>query len=285
MLDKNHTLCLEIGNQSVNVTEDRAYAVSITPDAALELLAANTSNRPVIERAVEDYTREMTRGRWAYNGVPIVISKTGVILDGQHRLLACIRSGREFKTVIHTGIEDAAFTTIDRGRKRTAGDILAIQGYSHGNKTAAAVGWFLLATDETVTSRRNLTLTSEDILRYVEREPIIAEAAARWRRCRIIAPSMAAGLYAAFARKDRVLADDFMEQLETGGGMVKGGNMHRLRSRLEVAQTSNDRTLKIHPEDACAMVIRTWNAERRGQFLSRIYGAKAREGGTYPKVI
>lgn len=64
--------------------------VTITPEKAKTLLVMNTKNRKLSRKLVQKYASDMAAGRWPYNGDPIRVSVSNVLLDGQHRLEACI---------------------------------------------------------------------------------------------------------------------------------------------------------------------------------------------------
>ena len=100
----------------------------ITPDMAKEILAKNTKNRRVNKNIVKRYARDMVEGRWKFNGASVLISDEGELIDGQHRLLACIRSGVTFPAYIVRGLEENVRVTVDSGRKRSAGDAIQLGG-------------------------------------------------------------------------------------------------------------------------------------------------------------
>ena len=112
---------------------------NITPDFAGELLKRNTRNRNINRLTVEDYASQMRKGGWKLNGEPIIISESGVILDGQHRLLACQQAGVTIPSLIVYGAKDDTFTTIDTGRVRTAGDMFTIDGITEASQKAAII--------------------------------------------------------------------------------------------------------------------------------------------------
>lgn len=64
----------------------------ISPDLARDLLAKNPHNRNLRVRRVEQLAGAMTRGEWVFNGDAIRIADSGMLLDGQHRLAAIVRS-------------------------------------------------------------------------------------------------------------------------------------------------------------------------------------------------
>lgn len=110
----------------------------VTSELARALLEANTANRPVSRREVERLKKILAGGQWRYNGESVKISDTGRLLDGQHRLLAIAESGVAADLRIETGLPDDVFSTLDQGRKRTGGDVLAVRGVMRYNATATA---------------------------------------------------------------------------------------------------------------------------------------------------
>jgi len=110
---------------------------TITPDKARSLLEVNTTNRPVSERTVRSYTQMMRDGKWILNGEGIKMCG-GKLIDGQHRLHACVKSDRPFTTLIVFVDDNRAFSTLDNGKKRTGADILGIEGYKNTTHLAAS---------------------------------------------------------------------------------------------------------------------------------------------------
>lgn len=112
--------------------------VLIMPKQALEMLKLNHHNRPVSKPTVVKYANELKMGKWVYNGESIKIAKDGRILDGQHRLLAIIKSGRSMDTEILYDLADDIFDTIDVGRGRSHSDIFALNGVPYYSRKAAS---------------------------------------------------------------------------------------------------------------------------------------------------
>lgn len=102
--------------------------VKVSPDMARTLLKTNTDNRTVRKNRVNNYATQMKRGQWKLTGDPIRISRTGRLLDGQHRLLAIIEANTEVETFVIEGLEDDTFTVIDSGLGRTPADALTFAG-------------------------------------------------------------------------------------------------------------------------------------------------------------
>lgn len=115
----------------------KAEIITLTPQKAKELLSRNKNNRPLSELKCSEYTYEMKNGRWKENGAPIIIDKSGVMKDGQHRCEAVIRSHYTYRVPLVTDVACNTMDTIDIGKKRSAADVLKIMGYTDVNNRAA----------------------------------------------------------------------------------------------------------------------------------------------------
>ena len=106
----------------------------ITPEVARAYLESNTRNRPVFVARVAEYATAMRNGKWVLNGDTLRFDASGRLIDGQHRLHACVQAGTQCCTYVLRGIDDArAFLTIDVGKVRGASDMLA---YRSGGMSA-----------------------------------------------------------------------------------------------------------------------------------------------------
>lgn len=105
----------------------RFMKTKITPEVAQYLLDTfNTRNRSLTDSTVEAYARDMSSGRWAYNGEAIKFSADGVLTNGQHRLKACVVSGTPFFTDVLVGMPADSVLTEDTGKSRSVADVVSI---------------------------------------------------------------------------------------------------------------------------------------------------------------
>lgn len=141
---------------------------TITPEYASELLTKNTLNRPVNQATVDDYAAQMEKGLWKLNGEPVIVSTTGNLLDGQHRLLACVKANVGFTTVITTGIDASNFDTIDTGKVRSAADVFNIVGISNAAMMSSIVSSYfnIKKNDYNYVDTRNATLRKLKISKH-----------------------------------------------------------------------------------------------------------------------
>jgi len=129
-----------------------AKLVDVTPAMASRWLNNhNTHNRPLYQKVVDSYALDMKRGYWALNHQGICFSEEGVLLDGQHRLAAIIKSGvtiplyvtRNMPTTYGSNGIERGFTqdTIDNPKVRSVGDRLHMSyGIQNANMVAAMTG-------------------------------------------------------------------------------------------------------------------------------------------------
>ena len=83
---------------------------TIDPVMAKELLAGQRKNRNLSPFAVSRYKEFMIKNQWSMNGEPIIFGGNKLI-DGQHRLSACVSSGKSFQSVWIELKDDGAFKT------------------------------------------------------------------------------------------------------------------------------------------------------------------------------
>ncbi len=112
---------------------------TITPNRAKIMLGTQITNRSLSNAIISRYARDMKQENWDENGQPIIISEEGELIDGQHRLNACIKADVPFRSVVTRGVEEKAKLTIDSGKKRSFAHQLQMDGIQYSNHTAATV--------------------------------------------------------------------------------------------------------------------------------------------------
>lgn len=100
---------------------------TITPDMAARYLEHNLVNRRINELKVNAYAHDMKNGAWQLNGEAIRFDSDGRLIDGQHRLKAIIKSGKQIPIVVMRDIANNV-TIYDRGRPRNVTDSLIMGG-------------------------------------------------------------------------------------------------------------------------------------------------------------
>lgn len=149
----------------------------ITPIAAAQIIEhRNTGNRKVAHSKLEQTCSDIREGRFLVNGESIVFSSCGKLLDGQHRLTGCIRTGIPIISLVAFGIDEDARRTIDTGKLRTAGDIAQLSGVADGNNvTAIARMMIAYRRGNGVNLTRPHDISVGEIIDFIEANPNIHE--------------------------------------------------------------------------------------------------------------
>lgn len=110
-------------------TTIQTYFRKVTPALANKLLDNNfKDNRKIKNRAVLNYARQMKEGLWHPSASTIMLSASGRLIDGQHRLSAVVQSRCTVTMLFIANVPDEAVTAIDDGVKRSFADALTIGG-------------------------------------------------------------------------------------------------------------------------------------------------------------
>lgn len=117
---------------------------TISPSVARAMLDKNLNNRKPSSKHVAALARDMRNGKWQLTGDAVRFDTDGTLIDGQHRLMACIAAETGFQTVIIYGLEPATKFAIDANKTRSPADFLHMDGLPNANHLQAAAR-FLLA--------------------------------------------------------------------------------------------------------------------------------------------
>lgn len=105
--------------------EITAKEVLVTPDLAREMLTHNKVNRPLIEKWIKKYARDMQAGKWERSGQGIIFDEDGLLVDGQNRLTALIRTGLSLRMLVIRNVQRGCYH-MDTGRCRSEVDNIKI---------------------------------------------------------------------------------------------------------------------------------------------------------------
>lgn len=264
---------------------------TITPKKALKYLEANTQNRRVRKKTVSFYASQIREGKWDLTGEPIIFSKDGVLLNGQHRLYACIEAAVSFKTFVVRGASDDSFSKIDQNIPRQASDIVGRAGFAQSARKSAATRIVLALLDledaPLGTHDRPALATKRshaDTLAFVEENnELLTEGCAIIIKddglsiCR--PPGVFVGLYTAFALKNRKRALEFFEQITSGEVLERTDPASRLRQVLISSMSQPNVKRKKHW--IMAVTIKAWNLFLQDKQVRQL---KFGENENWPKI-
>jgi len=96
-----------------------SYIVNVTPELAREWLDLARFNRDINYAVVAQYVRLIKDGLWRLTHQGVALTKAGVLIDGQHRLLAIIKAGKTVPMTVCVDEPEENFEFIDCGRNRS----------------------------------------------------------------------------------------------------------------------------------------------------------------------
>jgi hypothetical protein len=268
------------GESQVKLIENldkRSGVYEIDPQTAQSLLSNEAAkNRPPSRNKVAAYVNAMKRDQWRVNGEPILLSKTGALLDGQHRFLACIEADKPFRTVVLYG--EYPFKTLGAGRPRSAADVLGIAGHANTIALAAIARMCILHARAMQREANPATsggggfaewkiVSNEEVDRWVSKHSAITELYAKARqlagRFALIPLSpLTAAWFLSLNVTDSNVADSWYEGLITGSGLVRGDVRLMLRKSYESHRASTKK-IAIGGMHAFADVCKAWSMRDR----------------------
>lgn len=107
----------------------KKQALFLTADKPLVdfLLSLNTNNRNIRKRHVNWLMETIKNDEFMVTGQPIIVTKDGILIDGQHRLLAIQKLGyKPVDLMLVTGIDPKAQMYLDQHAKRGLRDVLKL---------------------------------------------------------------------------------------------------------------------------------------------------------------
>lgn len=241
--------------------EIRTCRENITPEKAKTLLGNNPTNRPHRLDHSKYLANEMICGHWRFNGDPIRVCEDGRVMDGQHRLMAVILSGITIDSNITYGLPWEVFKTIDTGRRRSAADVLAINGEKNCKNLSAA----LCCVDRYLTGRVKHAnkYSNSEVAGLLEQHPLVRESIPVGSGLNRLAPqSIVSACHYLFSQKNAPEAARFFSDLQSGSMLAEGDPVFALRTTLIRNSMSKTKMGNVH---VFAVIIKAWNYRRQGK--------------------
>lgn len=246
----------------------KAKIVLLTPELAKELLNGNIQNRSVKNTFKAFYTKQMKDGTWKENGEPIIVDKTGVIKDGQHRLLSVVESGFSYNCPLIYDVEPDVMDTIDTGKNRSLSDVLELKGFPEPQKTAAIIKGVLSFSNNrkilfnTGTQRQAISNSmglkyaesnKNDIVRLVQLSSIIQR-----KQAAKILPLKKIGTYLFIIAKGLDVKQIHLDFINGILGITSDSNSvtDYVYKKLIAAKSSNTTLKEIYVSN---LIIKAWN--------------------------
>jgi hypothetical protein len=245
--------------------------VTLSPVLARQLLARNEGNRNISAVALDRFKRDILEGRWEFNGEPIIVSKDGLLNDGQHRCKAVAETGRSIRAVMVFGTRRESRMTLDQGVTRTVGHYLGMQGFSDPNRVAAVAGmlwqyrehkWIGASPDRRPTKSQVLLVAESykgipDSVRFCSRQGAGS----------LTSISLLAFVHFSIAHNvNGAAADTFIDRLIKGTDLNEGDPILVARNRLISMRRDSGWSMTERAE----LLFRAWNFHRKGEKVDRL---------------
>ena len=263
---------------------------TITPEKAQVYLNMSGGNRNISQVVVDRYAKAMGSGNWKLNGDSIRFDVNRILIDGHHRLYACIKAGVPFQTFVTRGLEKGVFDTIDNGRHRNVGQLLSILGVKNYNVVSSS----MIVFDKLVNNKHNVGIkdgytrkTNDEMISIFKADPEGFEETGLFavyysHRARLLHASIIGGTYYYLTRVghyNKELVSIFFDELINldPSEIVAIDTLRRRLWKNIQSQT------KLPANIVFAFLIKTWNAYVTGKTITKISFVPEKEN--YPQFI
>ena len=217
------------------VLDPSLYAMTVEtigPDQAEEYLTANRGNRNIVQAHVAALARDIRNGQWMFNAQPICFSRSGGLLNGQHRLSAVLESGQPIEVLVMRGLPEEAFPTYDKQAKKAPALDEMFEDF--GDKALiSATAVLLWRREMRPEGEPNARPTASEIRDVIKDHPELMRFRGFARKLMRYGRASAL-VYAAYRiqRDNAALGAIFLDRLETGANLPAGHLILKLRDRL-----------------------------------------------------
>jgi hypothetical protein len=272
------------GNKNLTM---KIIQTKITPSQASELLGNNPDNRLVSPTTVKEYVQDMKERKWMSNGETIKIyndtnnRKLPItkhrLIDGQHRLTACVKSNVPLDAVIAVVDSPDVFKTIDTGKKRSTKDCLDILGYSNTSCLAAALALIkkvdtsgLTGGAKTPGGATTCKVRNHEIEEIARQYPTMTESVAYANRARTLLktrPATMSVIHYKLSEIDHDLAEEFLNSFHGGEGLKRTSAVLHARNRI-IKRLMSDKMLT--PFYLMKILFTAWNHWISGNEVTKL---------------
>jgi len=243
--------------------------IEVTPMLAKTILGVSSdfNNRKVSKCTVKKYAEDMREGRWLFNALPLIFTKAGKLMDGQHRLEALILANKSEVFLAIYGIDEDAFPTIDANKTKKLADDLSKLNVVDNEVVAGFIRlWYSYSrTSENAKTRfskgycqRTKALQIYDTLKYD-----IHECIEYCRGTEIIGLNHASFMYCECRKIDKELADWLFKELAIPMEQFEVlDNENPLKWYYDRVKYIKSQRGKIEVEDLLKNLCGLWNMYR-----------------------
>ena len=259
-----------------------ARTARVTPAMAQEFLNNAAPNRSLYKQVLERYATDMANSRWQLNGEPLIFSSKGQLMDGQHRLTACVMSNTPFNTLIVEGVDETAFRTLGNGQIRSNSDVLYMMGEKDSHKLAGAVRWIHMYNQDPP-MKMNIKTTHQDAIGWLARFPEIRQSLELARSAQhVMSVTVLAATHCMGAKVfNKTISDSFVESVANGANLGLSNPARILRERMLQDRAVSKGGPKLPSTTIFALTIKAFNFYGLEEKISSIRWIR---GEPFPKL-
>lgn len=250
---------------------------TISPDEAKKILSNMKKNRPVSKDTINRYANDMQNGLWiSRTGETIKLNTLGELIDGQHRLLAVIKSGKKICFTFAEKCEDEVFSVIDNGRLRSIANVLQMAGGKNTTLLGSAIALILRFNDDCFFSTSKKSYSNAELLLYYENHKEIHHYSNEINAMRTNKNSIK-GLSNSILLSLYYLCDDHKQKdfYKYCEGLFFGNNLSKKDPRLVVRNAIFNNKLNTisgnaHQYEMKYIIVNAWNRFIVGNPMTKI---------------
>ena len=244
----------------------------ITPSIAKIMLANNTKfNRNINEKKLSNYSKYMKDNIWnQQNPEMIIFTKDFQLIEGQHRLLAVIKSNNPTMFYVYNDACQSIFDVLNTGKNRNSKDIFSINGVLlPGKKSACSSVLNKLNNKFSLIGRglnyENIISTPHCLYEYyIDRRIYIEKVDYHIKITGFTAGSYIHGVYAyllQFEKDDLVF--DFFNKLQDGTNMEKDNPIMVLRDTY-ICDLIKSKRIRMSNSEKLAKLLKAFYLYAKG---------------------
>lgn len=249
----------------------QAIKTKVNPQKAEAWLATNIANNRRISRGrVKLYASDMIAGRWhGDNGETIKFDVNGRLIDGQHRLLAVVESGRSVDMLVFEGVDPDSVHTIDQGRARSANDMLVMNGEANSRVLSASAKITLNYLDGLGPNRAQSTPA---VIAFTNEFAGLRAYAGECQKLFGQMPPSPVAAVCFLASADGTRVDQiksFIEGLASGANLPEGDPRLAFRQAIQSMKSRTHHTKSLDQTFVFQLAARSWNNYVDGRTLTQ----------------
>jgi hypothetical protein len=225
--------------------QEPSGAIGLTTEYLVTtLLAMNVGNRHVRKSHVQFLVDTIHRGNWTLVPNGIGVTRTGLLIDGQHRLMAIAEAGYPaLPVLVMFGLDPAVAAAIDLGLRRSIADLMHF-AFGHPEMTGQMIAVTRSWAENTGLTKPGLRHHADDVASwYMTIQPALENVfAIAGASRRLPAPTLAAIIHRLHRVPDDRRPLTFLEGLLSGANLGENSPVLRLIKYLNDTRPASGQT-------------------------------------------